>query len=83
VRVLPGAAIDAGLGTRPQTLTVRGTDHVTSKARPGLGLALVAGMTVVLALGMAGIRNLRPGRPALLRRSHSVALRAPPTPRLV
>lgn len=83
VRVLPGVALDAGLGTRPETLTVRWADHVSSKARPGLGLAMVAGMTALLALGMASIHNLGPGRPALLRRSHSVALRAPPTPRLV
>lgn len=78
----PGLAIDAALKGRSDVLTSGWTEQRLTKARVRLGLAVLVGLSLVLAA--AGVTLSRPS-PALrstLWRRWSVALRAPPLLRL-
>jgi hypothetical protein len=74
----PSLTDDVALTTRRQTLTSDGVEHRTVKAGPRLGLALLVGLSVRVAVARARRRRLsaRP-RPTLWRRPN-LALRAPP-----
>lgn len=78
----PSLTDHVALTTKRQTLTSDGVEHRTVKARPRLGLAVLFGFSVLMAVATARRRRLsaRP-RPTLWHRPN-LALRAPPALRL-
>ncbi len=73
-----GVAIDAALNARPENLTGGRVEHRAPRTRAPLGLAVLVGLSVLLAVAIATLHRRSPWqRPTVWRRS-SVVLRAPP-----
>ncbi len=78
----PSLTDHVALTAKRQTLTSDGGEHRTVKARPRLGLAVLFGFSVLMAVATARRPRLSTrSRPALWRRP-SLPLRAPPALRL-
>jgi len=75
-------AIDAPARAKAEILTSGKVEHRTVKSRPRLGLAVLVGLSALLALVMAGLHRLWPYQGLTLSRRSSVTLRAPPVLRL-
>jgi hypothetical protein len=76
----PGLAIDAALTVRPEILSGGWLEHRVAKAR--LGLAVLPGLSALVAAGPATLTRPLQAPRSTLRRRWSVTLRAPPALRL-
>jgi hypothetical protein len=74
----PGLAVDAALKGRTDLLAGGWAELRVPKARVRLGLAVLVGLTVVLAAAVATLRRPSPAPRSTLWRRWSLSLRAPP-----
>ena len=74
----PAVAIDAVVRSRADVVTGSLAEQRSAKARARPALFVVGSLAVLLAVAIAFLRQLVPGRPAVLRRRHRIGLRAPP-----
>jgi hypothetical protein len=78
----PGLAVDATVKGRSDTLTAGWAEQRLPKARVRLGLAVLVGLSLLLAAALATLTRPSPGPNCTRWRRWSVALRAPPLLRL-
>ena len=71
-------AITAGVTGRSEAVVAGWSDHRSSKARARLGVAVLGGLSVLLAAAVVTLTRPSPPRCLTLRRRWSLALRAPP-----
>ncbi len=74
----PGLTIDAALKGRSDAVTAGWSDQRQAKARARLGLAVLVGLSVLLAAAIVTLARLSPAPGSTFWRRWSVALRAPP-----
>jgi hypothetical protein len=77
-----GLAIDATLNGRSDVLTAGWAEQRLPKTRIRLGLAVLVGLSVLLAAAIVTLTRPSPAIRSALWRRWSVALRAPPVLRL-
>ena len=73
-----GLAIEAALNGRSDAVTAGWSDQRLAKARVRLGLAVLVGLSVVVAATIITLTRPSPAPGSTLWRRWSVALRAPP-----
>ena len=78
----PALAIEAAVKGRSDAVTAGWSDQRLVKARVRLGLAVLVGLSVLLAAAIVTLTRPSPAPRSTLWRRWSVALRAPPLPRL-
>ena len=78
----PALAIEASLNGRSDAVSAGWSDLRLAKARVRLGPAVLVGLSVLVAAATVTLTRPAPAPPSTLRRRSSVALRAPPLPRL-
>ncbi len=78
----PALAIEAAPTSRSDAVTAGWSDHRLAKAGIRLGLAVLVGLSVLLAAVIAALARPLPAPGPTLWRRRSVALRAPPLPGL-
>lgn len=78
----PALSPEAPLRTKAEFLSNGLIEHRSVKSRARIGLAVVAGLGVLLVVLIVGVHRLWPGRIVNMWRRSSVALRAPPVVRL-
>ncbi len=78
----PALAIEAALKGRSYALTAGWSDQRLPKARVRLGLAVLVGLSVLVAAAIVTLTRPSPAPRSTLWRRWSVALRAPPLLRL-
>ena len=78
----PGLAIDAPLSGRSEVLSGGLAEQRLTKARVRLWLAVLVGLSVLLAAALVALSRPSPAPRSTLWRRWSVALRAPPVLRL-
>ncbi|HEV3402362.1 MAG TPA: hypothetical protein VG078_11125 [Acidimicrobiales bacterium] len=78
----PGLSIDAALKGRSEILSAGSAEQRLPQSRVRLGLAVLVGLSLLLAAASVTLRRPSPALRSMLRRRRSVALRAPPALRL-
>lgn len=78
----PGLAIDAAVKGRSEVVTTGSADRRVPKARVRLGLAVLVGVSLVMAAAITTLTRPSPALRRTLWRRSSVSLRAPPLPKL-
>ncbi len=78
----PALAIEAALRGRSDAVTAGWSDQRLAKARVRLGLAVLVGLSVLVAAAIVTLTRPSPAPGSTLWRRWSVALRAPPLLRL-